>query len=75
MEIEITLTVDIDELEIDCYLEENSITTEYWGNTQTDRWLEVDIRSVMWEGHEVELSDHDYDELQNYIANNPEDFA
>ena len=75
MEIEITLTVDVDELEIDCYLEENSITTEYWGNTQTDRWLEVDLRSVMWEGHEVELSDYDYDKLQEYIANNPGDFA
>ena len=75
MEIEITLTVDIDELEVDCYLEENSITTEYWGNTQIDRWLEVDIRSVMWEGNEVELSDYDYDKLQEYIANNQEDFV
>ena len=75
MEIEIRLTVDVDELEVDCYLEENSITTEYGGNTQTDRWLEVDISSIEWKGIEIELDCRDYDELVNYIIENPEKYA
>lgn len=68
MIIPITIYVDVDDLDIDYVAEENSLTSEYWGSVRTDNWVEIDLRSVTWDGHDVELDDNTYDDLLEYLA-------
>ena len=66
------IDVDISELEVDYTAENNSLTTEYWGNIKTDRWIDIYIESITWQGYDVELSDADYDKLIEHIQENLE---
>lgn len=68
MIIPITIYVDVDDLDIDYVAEENSLTSEYWGSVRTDRWVEIDLRGITWDGHDVELDDNTYDDLLEYLA-------
>lgn len=68
MIIPITIYVDVDDLDIDYIAEQNSLTSEYWGSVRTDNWVEIDLRSVTWDGHDVDLDDNTYDDLLEYLA-------
>ena len=76
MEIEITLTVDVDELEIDATVTPNELTTEYWGSVSTERWTDVEIRDIMYNGVEAELlHQEDVVNVETHLINNREDYS
>lgn len=68
MEIEVIMKVDVTELIIDANIQENSLTSEYWGSVKTDKWTEIEVESVYWNGQEIELTDNGYDDLVEYLA-------
>lgn len=70
MLVTITLQVDIDDLDIEATYTKNGVTTEYWGNSRTDTWWEVEIDSITYNGIDVDLSDHDYDNVEEYLLDN-----
>jgi hypothetical protein len=73
MKFTIMLEVDIDDLDIDYELYEDSLTTEAWGIVRTDKWVNVEINSVTYDGNEVEFTDSSYEDLQNYLIDNIND--
>jgi hypothetical protein len=74
MKFTIMLEVDIDDLDIDYELYEDSLTTEAWGIVRTDKWVNVEINSVTYDGNEVEFTDSSYEDLQNYLIDYDGDY-
>ena len=74
MKIEITLSVDVADLEIEHTIQEDSLTTEYWGSVATTNFFEVDIESVMYNGQEAELTDNGHETLVQYLIDNKDDY-
>ena len=67
MLVTITLQVDIEDLDIEATYTKNSLSTEYWGNERTDTWWEVDIDSITYNGIDVDLSDSEYNNVEDYL--------
>lgn len=61
----INLYVDMRDLDIDYSIEHYTETSEHFGQMRTDRYVEIDIRSVKYNG--VETDDYDVDEVEDYI--------
>jgi hypothetical protein len=74
MKIEITLSVDVADLEIEHTIQENSLTTEYWGSVATTKFFDVDIESVMYNGEEAELTDNGRETLIEYLIDTKDDY-
>lgn len=74
MQIEIILSVDVSDLDIEHRFYEDSLTTEYWGSIGTTKWTEVEIEHVMYNDKEVELTDKGHDALVDYLIDNKDDY-
>ena len=71
MLVNIIITVDIDELEIDATTTSYELTTEYWGRTSTESWRDVEINSIIFDGRDAELlSDEDQDTVEQHVLTN-----
>ena len=76
MLVNIIITVDINELEIDATFIHDELTTEYWGNVSTERWTEVEINNITYNGQDAELvSDIDEITVQEHVLANWEDYS
>lgn len=69
----INLYVDMSDLDIDYKIERYSERSEYWGMIRDDDYVDIDIRSVKYNG--VETDDYDVDAVENYILEVLEDGA
>jgi len=74
MKVQILLEVDVNDLDIDARVYQDSLTTEAWGVVQTDTWVEVEILCVEYKGLEVELLDKTYDALVDYLSKKEEEY-
>ena len=61
----INLYVDMSDLDIDYKIERYTETSEHFGQLRTDRYVDIDIKSVKYNG--VETDDYDVDEVEDYI--------
>lgn len=61
----INLYVDMRDLDIDYSIEYYTETSEHFGQLRTDRYVDIDIKSVKYNG--VETDDYDVDEVEDYI--------
>ena len=61
----INLYVDMSDLDIDYKIEHYTETSEHFGQLRTDNYVDIDIKSVKYNG--VETDDYDVEEVEDYI--------
>ena len=67
MKIKLVIEVDVADpnLLIDYATTRNSLTSEYGGNVSTEKWIDVEVENLEYNGYDAELLS--YDDERNLI--------